>query len=66
MATMRLEDLRDMTTSPDTAEKPELPAGQPSFTTEQLFGSATEIGIAHQGSTYRLRITRQGKLVLNK
>lgn len=55
-----------MTASPDTAEKPELPAGQPSFTTEQLFGSATEIGIVHQGSTYRLRITRQGKLVLNK
>ena len=38
----------------------------PSFTTEELFGGATEIGIAHQGLSYRLRITRQGKLVLNK
>lgn len=55
-----------MTPLPDAAGKPDAPAGQPSFTTEELFGSATEIGIAHQGSTYRLRITRQGKLVLNK
>ena len=66
MATVRLEDLRDMTALPDAAGKPDAPAGQPSFTTEELFGSATEIGIAHQGLTYRLRITRQGKLVLNK
>ena len=66
MATVRLEDLRDMAAVADAAQKPDAPAGQPSFTTEQLFGSATEIGIAHQGLTYRLRITRQGKLVLNK
>ena len=55
-----------MTALPDAAGKPDAPVGQPSFTTEQLFGSETEIGIVHQGSTYRLRITRQGKLVLNK
>lgn len=55
-----------MTALPDAVGKPDTPAGQPSFTTEELFGSATEIGIAHQGLTYRLRITRQGKLVLNK
>ena len=66
MATVRLEDLRNMTALPDAAGKQDAPAGQPSFTTEELFGSATEIGIAHQGLTYRLRITRQGKLVLNK
>lgn len=55
-----------MTALPETTAKADAPAGQPSFTTEELFGSATEIGIAHQGLTYRLRITRQGKLVLNK
>jgi hemin uptake protein HemP len=31
-----------------------------------LFGAATEIGIVHAGEVYRLRITRQGKLILNK
>ncbi len=33
---------------------------------EQLFNGAHEIGIAHAGSLYRLKITRQGKLILNK
>ena len=51
---------------PDDALPLEVPAGQPMFTTGQLFGSANEIAIVHQGQTYRLRITRQGKLVLNK
>lgn len=32
----------------------------------QLFEGHTEIGIRHAGETYRLRITRQGKLILNK
>lgn len=31
-----------------------------------LFASEHEIGIVHAGETYRLRITRQGKLILNK
>ncbi|WP_245307871.1 hemin uptake protein HemP [Hoeflea sp. IMCC20628] len=31
-----------------------------------LFGSRREITISHEGSLYRLRITRQGKLILNK
>lgn len=55
-----------MTTIPDSDGKSEASTGQPSFTTEELFGKANEIGIAHQGLVYRLRITRQGKLVLNK
>ena len=55
-----------MTASPEATAKVDGPNGQPSFTTEELFGGATEIGIAHQGLVYRLRITRQGKLVLNK
>ncbi|WP_439603336.1 hemin uptake protein HemP [Devosia sp.] len=63
---VRLEDLQDMTALPETAARPDQQVGLPSFTTEELFGGANEIGIAHQGLTYRLRITRQGKLVLNK
>ncbi len=31
-----------------------------------LFAGEHEIGIVHAGETYRLRITRQGKLILNK
>lgn len=33
---------------------------------EALFNGLYEIGINHGGSLYRLKITRQGKLILNK
>jgi hemin uptake protein HemP len=33
---------------------------------QTLFQGAREIGIEHAGSLYRLKITRQGKLILNK
>ncbi|MCD2178419.1 hemin uptake protein HemP [Rhizobium sp. C1] len=36
------------------------------YSTETLFNGAREIEIAHNGEIYRLRITRQGKLILNK
>lgn len=32
----------------------------------ELFAGATEIEIDHEGAVYRLRMTRQGKLILNK
>jgi hemin uptake protein HemP len=38
----------------------------PTITSDALFKGAHEIAIEHQGSVYRLRITRQGKLILNK
>lgn len=41
-------------------------AGQRFFTTTQLFGPGTEVAIIHGAATYRLRITRQGKLILTK
>ncbi len=31
-----------------------------------LFDGARELGIEHHGALYRLKITRQGKLILNK
>jgi hemin uptake protein HemP len=34
--------------------------------TEDLIGSAREVLIRHAGCDYRLRITRQGKLILTK
>jgi hemin uptake protein HemP len=33
---------------------------------EQLFDGRTEIRVRHRGEEYRLRITRQGKLILTK
>lgn len=36
------------------------------FDSRQLFAGATEIVISHDGAIYRLKITRQGKLILNK
>ncbi|HEY6633811.1 MAG TPA: hemin uptake protein HemP [Rhizobiaceae bacterium] len=33
---------------------------------ETLFNGLHEIGINHGGALYRLKITRQGKLILNK
>ena len=35
-------------------------------TSESLFRGTHEIGIEHEGAMYRLKITRQGKLILNK
>lgn len=61
-----MQDLREMAELPTTATPLNVRSGQPVFTTDQLFGATNEIAIVHQGLTYRLRITRQGKLVLNK
>jgi hemin uptake protein HemP len=36
------------------------------YSTSELFGQSREIGIAHEGAIYRLRITRMGKLILTK
>ena len=36
------------------------------LSSQSLFRREHEIGIDHAGSLYRLRITRQGKLILNK
>lgn len=36
------------------------------YTSSQLFGDKSEIEIEHEGAVYRLRLTKFGKLVLNK
>ncbi len=46
------------------AEQARLP--QRTVSSEALFNGSYEIGIKHAGSMYRLKITRQGKLILNK
>ena len=43
------------------------PADEPKrVSTEDLIGPAREVLIRHAGCDYRLRITRQGKLILTK
>jgi len=43
-----------------------LEASRSAIDSRTLFNGATEIVIDHEGAKYRLRITRQGKLILNK
>lgn len=38
----------------------------PLFHSPDLFGDQTEIRIDHKGEIYRIRITRNGKLIMNK
>ena len=50
---------------------PPAPTGAPArelkrVSTEDLIGPAREVLIRHAGCDYRLRITRQGKLILTK
>ncbi|WP_346433414.1 hemin uptake protein HemP [Oricola sp.] len=40
--------------------------GKTVYESSNLFRGSTEIGIEHEGAIYRLKITRQGKLILNK
>lgn len=53
-----------------SAAKPNLPpssSGAPRpLDSAALLGAKGEVEIAHQGETYRLRRTRQGKLILTK
>lgn len=51
--------------SPEVAPVP--PAtGRERWRSEELLGNRCEVLIEHQGELYRLRRTRQGKLILHK
>ena len=62
----------DATQSPfDASIRPAIAIGQRaraqgSIATQQLFQGSQEILIDHHGETYRLRITKNGKLILTK
>ncbi|MBN9242794.1 MAG: hemin uptake protein HemP [Mesorhizobium sp.] len=42
------------------------PLSPRTLSSNALFQGEHEIGIEHHGALYRLKITRQGKLILNK
>ncbi len=50
----------EVPTDPRSAQEPV------DLDTRQLFAGRSEIRIAHDNAIYRLRITRAGKLILNK
>lgn len=43
-----------------------IPVSVRTLSSNTLFQGEHEIGIEHHGALYRLKITRQGKLILNK
>ena len=46
--------------------QPARPVPPPVIDSQTLFGCANEIRLRHRGQEYRLRITRQDKLILTK
>ncbi|WP_082520559.1 hemin uptake protein HemP [Rhizobium sp. Root482] len=54
------------------SETKTMPVATPAFPSQHiiesrdLFRGGTEVLIAHDGAIYRMKITRQGKLILNK
>ena len=53
---------------PKTGERTDSPTGEPErvVRAEELFGDRREVWIELDGIRYRLRITRRGKLILQK
>lgn len=50
----------------DTSRVARPPASDGSIDSALLLGARDEVEILHSGETYRLRRTRQGKLILTK
>ena len=63
---MNETDMPNLTKQPLVEVMDSLSPGVRVFKAGDLFGPAKEIGIAHDGAVYRLRVTRAGKLILTK
>lgn len=50
----------------EQASNPQLEPGKRKIDSRQLFANRNEVIIEHLGQEYRLRITRNGKLILTK
>ena len=59
-------DFIDMKARAPHGERKPAPHPLKTYGSTDLFEGSTEVGIEHAGSLYRLKITRQGKLILNK
>jgi len=47
-------------------QSPSAPRQQRTVTFDEIAGGSTEVVIKHAGQTYRLRSTKNGRLLLNK
>ena len=67
---MRLNEPVSSAETPTRAQaaQPQKSAGQqvPLIDTAELFARSPEVRLMHAGCEYRLRVTRQGKLLLTK
>jgi hemin uptake protein HemP len=64
---MSSSPVTDTGARPGDRDLPAVPsAGPPRVESRHLFAGGPEVLIAHEGEQYRLRITRQGKLILTK
>jgi hemin uptake protein HemP len=59
--------LTDAGATPPATRRP-IPADEapPRFDTASLFQGSSEVRLLHRGQEYRLRVTKQGKLILTK
>jgi len=53
-------------TPPPAPHDPAKPPKPRTIDSQTLFGPVQQVWITHQGETYKLQITRQGKLILTK
>lgn len=58
--------MREVHSLPPRGVTPLPPGELKRLSSEELIGPAREVLIRHAGFDYRLRITRQGKLILTK
>ncbi|TGS17039.1 hemin uptake protein HemP [Mesorhizobium sp. M2E.F.Ca.ET.209.01.1.1] len=68
MNTHNPNDFRYRVHRPEDTQMPyeRVPLAVRTLSSNTLFQGEHEIGIEHHGALYRLKITRQGKLILNK
>ena len=56
----------ELTGSQRKPAAPAMAASGRTLTSDSILRGEREIGIEHHGALYRLKVTRQGKLILNK
>lgn len=61
---LRLAFRHDETAADTGCSHARIPAR--TLSSDSIFRGEREIGIEHHGALYRLKVTRQGKLILNK
>ena len=66
MNTHNPNDFRYRVRRSDDTSADRVPLAVRTLASNTLFQGEHEIGIEHHGALYRLKITRQGKLILNK